>query len=84
VNVVFYRGTNLGFRDFVFLVNYKSRTTRQQSAGKELGVMGQREAPNLPSMHQLRKAGSCGRRGKSVAQPFIYRRTPAQHSGNFL
>lgn len=46
--------------------------------------MGQREAPNLPSMHQLRKAGSCGRRGKSVAQPFIYGRTPAQHSGDFL
>jgi hypothetical protein len=46
--------------------------------------MAQREAPNLPSMHQLRKTGSCGRRGKSVAQPFIYRRNPAQHSGDFL
>ena len=80
----FAEGTNLGFRDFIFLVNYKSRSTRQQSAGKELGVMAQREAPNLPSMHQLRKTGSCGRRGKSVAQPFIYRRSPAQHSGDFL
>ena len=47
-------------------------------------MMDQREAPNLPSMHQLRKTDSCGRRGKSVAQPFIYHRTSAQHSGDFL
>jgi hypothetical protein len=46
--------------------------------------MDQREAPNLPSMHQLRKTDSCGRRGSSVAQPFIYHRTSAQYSGDFL
>jgi hypothetical protein len=46
--------------------------------------MGQREAPNVPSMHQLRKTDHCGRRGKAVAQAFTYRRTPAQHSGDFL
>ena len=46
--------------------------------------MGQREALNFPSMHQLRKTDRCGCRGKSVAQAFIYRRTPAQHSGDFL
>lgn len=45
--------------------------------------MGQREAPNLSSMHQLRKTGSCGRSAQSLAQAFIYRRTPAQHSGDF-